>query len=233
MNDSTDWGTRATSCELLSFSLRYPTEDLAEAVFSGQWASAAKEVMSAEGAALPDDFGETVAAGANDAQECFRSLRAEATRLFVATPEMVVAPYEGVWRAFDDGVQPLVFVNPHSMEVERFCASCGLGRPNGTNEPLDHISTEFEVLQFLSMVAAGMSCFDEGVPAVESLPGGSAEKAYETFLLEHVRTWFGWFATALSREASHPFYLAVAALLECWIEVSAVDSRLPNGRESK
>ena len=45
--------------------------------------------------------------------------------------------YEGVWAAEADGVQPLLFVNPRSMEVERFMRSCGLGRPEGTNEPLD------------------------------------------------------------------------------------------------
>ncbi|MEI3231974.1 MAG: molecular chaperone TorD family protein [Gordonibacter pamelaeae] len=63
----------------------------------------------------------------------------------MGAPEPAVSPYEGVWRAADDGVQALLFVNPHSMEVERFMRACGLGRPEGTNEPLDHVATECEL----------------------------------------------------------------------------------------
>ncbi len=78
------------------------------------------------------------------------------------------SPYEGVWRAADDGVQALLFVNPHSMEVERFMRSCGLGRPEGTNEPLDHVATECELLEHLALRAAGAEP-PEGAPAGSDL----------------------------------------------------------------
>lgn len=59
-----------------------------------------------------------------------------------------------MWRAKAEGVQPLLFVNPHSMAVERFCKACGLGRPEGTNEPLDAVWTELELLEYLALRAA-------------------------------------------------------------------------------
>ena len=144
-------------CELFgALSFRYPDKVLAEAIASGEWGGAADEIASvgiswtaaaapgaAEAAALrlrPDDIQ--------------KELRPEATRLFVGAPEAACSPYEGVWSAKAEGVQPLLFVNPHSMAVERFCKSCGLGRPEGTNEPLDAVWTELELLEYLALRAA-------------------------------------------------------------------------------
>ena len=113
-----------------------------------------------------------------------RSLRAEATRLFVGAPGPVVSPYEGIWRAADDGVQELLFVNPHSGAVERFCGACGLGRPEGTNEPLDHAATELELMQWLCMLESGLARLEKDHPAAD-IPGGSAAAAYGIFLENH------------------------------------------------
>lgn len=186
------WMLRAAACELLALGLRYPGAELAGAVASGEWTEATGEIAAALGLALPEGFadgaagavdgaggaadagrrgGADGAAGAAegdaDAAALLHALRAEATRLFVGAPEPACSPYEGVWRAADDGVEALLFVNPHSMAVERFCRSCGLGRPEGTNEPLDHAATELELLQHLASLAAaraagGADAADEG-----------------------------------------------------------------------
>ena len=156
---------------------------------------------SAPGAAVP--------AGAD---ALLRALRPEATRLFVGAPEPACSPYEGVWAAEADGVQPLLFVNPRSMEVERFVKACGLGRPEGTNEPLDHIATECELLEHLALRASGAGV-PEGAPADADLPGGSPQAAYGAFLQEHARTWMPAFAGRLAAETRHPFYRAAAAYL--------------------
>ena len=141
-----------------------------------------------------------------------RSLRAEATRLFVGAPDAACSPYEGVWRAADDGVQALLFVNPHSMEVERFARACGLGRPEGTSEPLDHAATECELLQHLAMLEAGIAAPPEGMDPAD-LPGGSPAAAYASFLEEHARVWMPRFADRLAAESREPFYRAAAQLL--------------------
>lgn len=148
------------------------------------------------------------------------ALRAEATRLFVVAPNPAVSPYEGIWRAKDDGVQGLLFVNPHSMDVERFCASCGLGRPEGVNEPLDHIATELELLQYLASLAAGIAAPAEGGPSPSELPGGSPEAAYAQFLEEHLLVWAPRFAEVVEARARHPFYKAVAELLKAFLQAA-------------
>ena len=201
--DEIDWAARATAWELAALSFRYPGPELEGAVASGEWAEAAREIVGALGLALPEGFG----AGASA-----EGLRPEATRLFVGAPEPAVSPYEGVWRAADDGVQALLFVNPHSMEVERFMRACGLGRPEGTNEPLDHVATECELMEHLALRAAGAEP-PEGAPAGADLPGGSPEAAYGAFLEGHARTWMPRFAERVAAESRAPFYRDAAAFL--------------------
>ena len=201
--DEIDWATRATAWELAALSFRYPGPELEGAVASGEWAEAAREIVGALGLALPEGFG----AGASA-----EGLRPEATRLFVGAPEPAVSPYEGVWRAADDGVQALLFVNPHSMEVERFMRACGLGRPEGTNEPLDHVATECELMEHLALRAAGAEP-PGGAPAGADLPGGSPEAAYGAFLEGHARAWMPRFADAVAAESRVPFYRDAAAFL--------------------
>ena len=203
------WQVRATAWELLALSFRYPEVVLAQAVASGEWTEAAREVADALDLELPVDFGEGVVAG--DPDTLLHTLRAEATRLFVGAPDPVVSPYEGVHRAADDGVQALLFVNAHSMAVERFMKSCGLGRPEGTNEPLDHVATECELLQYLATLAAGAK-----PPAhitLDALPGGSLEEAYATFLEEHAQIWLPRFAEAVAVETREPFYRNAASFM--------------------
>ena len=201
--DEIDWAARATAWELAALSFRYPGPELEGAVASGEWAEAAREIAGALGLALPEGFG----AGASA-----EGLRPEATRLFVGAPEPAVSPYEGVWRAADDGVQALLFVNPHSMEVERFMRACGLGRPEGTNEPLDHVATECELMEHLALRAAGAEP-PEGAPAGADLPGGSPEAAYGAFLEGHARAWMPRFAERVAAESRAPFYRDAAAFL--------------------
>ena len=201
--DEIDWAARATAWELAALSFRYPDPELEGAVASGEWAEAAREIAGALGLALPEGFG----AGASA-----EGLRPEATRLFVGAPEPAVSPYEGVWRAADDGVQALLFVNPHSMEVERFMRACGLGRPEGTNEPLDHVATECELMEHLALRAAGAEP-PEGAPAGADLPGGSPEAAYGAFLEGHARAWMPRFAERVAAESRVPFYRDAAAFL--------------------
>ena len=209
-NGEPDWRTRATAWELLALAFRYPEPELAEAAASGEWADAAREVAEALALGLPEGWGEGLAGyGGREAEELLHALRAEATRLFVGAPEPAVSPYEGVWRAADDGAQALLFVNPHSMEVERFMKSCGVGRPEGTNEPLDRADAELEFLQYLCMLEAGIAEAPEGVEAPEDGWAG----AHARFLEEHALAWMPRFAGKTASESREPFYRAAGELL--------------------
>ena len=158
MNISSDmWQTRAAMCELLALSFRYPDDKvLAEAIASGEWDEAAVEISEALGLnwATTTILDTADAAASSNSDSIQKKLRFEATRLFIGTPEATCSPYEGVWRARAEGVKPLFFVNPRTMAVERFCRDCGLGRPENTNEPLDAVWTELELLEYLALRAA-------------------------------------------------------------------------------
>lgn len=243
------WQARAAMCELLALSFRYPDDrTLADAVASGEWGEAADEIAGALGidwtaATAP---GAAEAAALPDPAELQHELRAEATRLFVGAPKPACSPFEGVWRAEADGVQPLLFVNPHSMAVERFCKACGLGRPEGTNEPLDAVWTELELLEYLALRAAADAAEAEGIAgdatAVEAvvededtleefedpgepgevvasadLPGGSPEAAWDQFMADHAKVWMPNFAKAVQEQSRAPFYTQAASLLGAFI----------------
>ena len=221
--DASVWQARAAAWELAALSLRYPGAELAGAAAGGEGDEAASEILAALGlpaevpAAAGDPAGPPAARAADagsaaGADALLRALRPEATRLFVGAPGPACSPYEGVWAAEADGVQPLLFVNPRSMEVERFMRSCGLGRPEGTNEPLDHVATECELLEHLALRAAGAPA-SEGAPDGAGLPGGSPAAAYGRFLSGHAQAWMPAFAERLAAEARHPFYRAAAAYL--------------------
>ena len=244
------WQARAAMCELLALSFRYPEDKvLAEAIASGEWGEAADEIAAALGvnwtaAAAP---GAAEAAALADPADIQQELRPEATRLFVGAPQAACSPYEGVWRATAEGVQPLLFVNPHSMAVERFCKACGLGRPEGTNEPLDAVWTELELLEYLALRAAADAAEAEGIAgdaaAVEDvvededaleefedpgepgevvasadLPGDSPEAAWDEFMADHARQWMPQFAAAVQEESRVPFYATAANLLGAFIK---------------
>ena len=130
------WPVRATAWELAAFSFRHPMHELARAITSGEWFDAACEIGDALGVILPEDFGKGSPSPSSSIEEVdedgfFHRLRAEATRLFMGPGEPACSPYEGVWRAKAEGVEPLLFVNPHSVEVERFVKNHGFTRPEG------------------------------------------------------------------------------------------------------
>ena len=209
-----EWQIYAALFELLALSFRYPDLTLVDALVSGEYAEAAVEIAEALGLGFTDEVESILASYRGVDPDALRStLRVEATRLFVGAPEPVISPYEGVWRAIDDGVQPLLFVNPHSMAVERFYRSCGVGQPEGKNEPLDHISTELEFLQYLCMLEAEMV---EPNPNIE-LPEDGWASVLNRFLEEHALVWMPRFADATYEQSRVPFYQAAAQLLKASI----------------
>lgn len=232
MDASRDWMTWATAWEFAAFSFRYPTPAHVDALESGQWAAAADEIMEALDVSVPEGF----AWAARDAAEqahgggVLDALRTESTRLLIGTPHAVCSPYEGQWRQAGDFRTPL-FVNKYSLEVERFCKECGFARPEGTNEPLDHVATECELLERLALSAAG--CAGDGGDASGDDPDGglvevSAEAAaqlYERFVAEHASAWMPQFAAEVKEASGLAFFQAAACYLEALLCAEAAVSR--------
>ena len=210
----------AALCELLALSLRHPAMQLANALSSGEWQGACKEIAHKTDLALPTKFntelGKLASYHACNPEDILHELGIEATRLFVPTPEMQVAPYEGIWRANKEHVKPLMFVNPHSIEVERFCRNCGLAKPANHNDPLDHVATEFELLQYLASIESGITTPANYSTQPSDFPGGSAQAAYQIFLSEHAAIWMPDFGNALIKESNLGFYKIVGCMVHAF-----------------
>ena len=116
-----------------------------------------------------------------------------------------------MWFAEEKGIEPMLYVNRAAMEVERFCRQCGLGRPAATNEPLDHVATECELLEYLAALAGGIAPAPQGRDA-PAYPGGSPAAAYGAFL-GALGAWMPRFSAKLAEQTRLPFYRAAAALL--------------------
>lgn len=202
-----NWIGKAELFEALSLAYRYYDKDMAEAVSSGAYADALCGAIEVAGLGdeLASEVRELLAAyrGA-DVEQLFHALRKENTRLFVGAPHAAVSPYAGVWYAEDVGVQPVLFVNKESMAVERFMESCGAGRPEKTNEPLDHIAAELEFLEYLCLDRAGVINKDADV-----VPDGSYESFYEERFISFAKR----FAQAVAHASDEPLLLAAGKVV--------------------
>lgn len=216
-----------TAWELAAISFAYPTNDLARALLDGQWGEAAAEIAGQLGLNLPDDFG-SFEDDASDkyatADDLRHALSVEATKLFIGTVNPEVTPYEGIWYANEKDIQALLYVNPKAMAVERFTKACGLTRPEGTNEPLDHVATECELMEYLALRAfVPETLGDQELIAEDQLPGGSAHAAYQEFFAEHIASWVPAFCEAVKAKTRIPFYHDAAeylAALVAWNQES-------------
>lgn len=217
--ESKKWSLLATAWELLALSFRRPDVPLAEAISSGEWASAAIEVSEALGIRLPNQFEAYGRAGEGvPTDEVFHVLRIEYTRLFIGAPSPVCIPYEGAWRTSGNKQDVLLFVNSYAMQVESFFKQCGLGRAEGANDPLDHIAIECELLEYLALLAGGLACFPEPSQGSPSLPYETPDKTYEVFLGDHAIKWMPRFAESAASETKHVFYKAASQLLLAVLE---------------
>lgn len=211
---STYWNLLATAWELLAFSLRRPDMLLAEAITSGEWASAAMEVSNASGVKLPIQFERHARAGEGaDTKDLLHSLRIEYTRLFIGAPFPACTPYEGAWRASGSRNDVPLFVNSYAMEVENFFKRCGLRQAEGANDPLDHVALECELLEYLAWSSGGTACFSKPPQDSRLSPYETPQKAYEAFLEDHAKSWMPQFAKKASSQTEQAFYQAVSQLL--------------------
>jgi len=202
------WVARAALCELVALSLRLPTQETADILVSGEFSEALTELGDKTGldpSHLAQSKDLLVQYREQDPEQLFHDLRIEYTRLFVGAPTPQVTPYAGVWHALEQGVEPLMFISPRAMEIERFMRSCGVGQQEGRNEPLDHIATEFEFLQYLALVLAGAAQIPKGIEI--------SDDAFDTFFSQYIANWAGGFANKVQAASQTAFYQAVAKIL--------------------
>lgn len=201
------WINKAALYELLAKTYLYTTKEIAEALVSGEYAEALEEIVELN--AIDVDSGallDQLAAYKEQASEgVFHELRKEYTRLYIGQTDPLVTPFGGCWDAIEKGQKPLLFVGKESMAVERFMRKCGVVQPEGTNEPLDHIASELEFMQFLCLVKAKVAVPAEGAEI--------EEESFEEFYTEHFRWFAQKFAEATLKECRAPFFNVGAQVL--------------------
>lgn len=202
-----DWIAKAELFELLSMALRFTDWELTEVLVTGEYADALAEACGGVGL-LNDVTSEAIeqlaAYKGRNNEEVFRDIRCEYTRLFVGVDGPVVSPYAGVHYAEGIGVTPALFVNREAMAVERLARDCGLARPEGTNEPLDHIATELEFLEYLCLDRAGVVNSEGGVVPAD---------AYENFYEERFAPYARHIAGLVTESTGEPLFLAASAII--------------------
>ncbi|MEG1517497.1 MAG: molecular chaperone TorD family protein, partial [Raoultibacter sp.] len=82
-----------------------------------------------------------------------------------------------------------------------------------TNEPLDHVATELEFLEYLASVEAGLFAPNPGVEVPEKGYG----EAYESFMANHVSVWMPRFADAVVEQSEESFFVALASVLKAFV----------------
>lgn len=209
------WQIRASLYELLALSFAHPQRQLAEVLASGEYQEAVQEISAGITLSISDDILEKLSVyyGAKE-EEFFRVLRQENTRLFVGSPQFLVAPYETIWRAKDEGVEPLLFVSPHAVAVKEFYRRYGVGAAEGKNEPLDNIVSELEFLQYIASLAAGIVVAGSNVEEPEESWAG----VHNRFIEEHASVWVPRFAEAVAKETDLVFFEVAANLLSAAID---------------
>lgn len=140
--------------------------------------------------------------------DVLHEVRREHTRLFVGMVEPPITPYVGVWDALSRGVAPVLAVGRESMAIERFMRRCGVAKDldaGQVNEPMDHVGTVCEFLEYLCLVNARAI-----VPAAMA---ELHEGDYEMFLSDHFRGYAQWLHRKVEGLSDSALYLSVTKLL--------------------
>lgn len=89
-HDKAQWAVKASAWELAALSLKYPIATLVDAVASGEWADAAREITASLGVDLPPSFDaeSSLARESLEQEGGLERLKTEATRLFIGAPPM-------------------------------------------------------------------------------------------------------------------------------------------------
>lgn len=203
------WMLRAVYFELMAKGFLPTAYSTAEALASGEFAEAAIEVARGLRIDLELASEELARYRGRDCDEAYHEVLREYTRLFVRVRKPLITPYAGVRDSQARGKQGLLFIGPETISIEKFMKRCGVAKDlsaGQSNDPVDHIGTMCEFLQFLCLVNA------RAVAPVEGADVGSAD--FDVFMSEHFEPYATWCAERIRAVSDVPFYLAMAEMLD-------------------
>lgn len=213
---SEEWMARAVAFELLAMGLLVPKPELAGALASGEYAQASAEAADMCGLRLGEAQRNLAAYEGVKVEELFHELRREHTRLFAQVPEPRIVPYVGVWVDRTVGKRGILFLGERTLTIERFMRRCGVAKDVSAlqgNDPVDHVGSVCEFLEYLCLVNAHALKPSESAAVRES--------DFSDFLREHFSPYARWCAARMREEELGPYYRFAACLLESLADLPA------------
>jgi TorA maturation chaperone TorD len=132
------------------------------------------------------------------------------SRLFLGPFEILASPYASTYLEPDGRLMAGT-----SQQVADEYAEAGLAPGEGPSDAPDHIALEWEYLYYLGF---------------KSIETGDSKWAllYHSFVSGHMASWTPQLAAMIKSSIDHPFYLALADLVEAYV----LQKHLPLGKEN-
>lgn len=199
--------------QLLSLSLQWPTQELAEALLEGGYQSDAQNILEELGCNRDDilqasDRLEELKQFEGGAEKLLEQMRQDYTRLFNHPVQPVIGIYESMFTETPNEKKEdvVLFLNPTALDVERCFKEAGVQLTRTSKEPADHMATELEFMMFL-YGKKGAALKEENQANLEK-----TEKSIEQFNSLHLLKWVNRFFIRLESESAILPYQGIARL---------------------
>lgn len=205
--------------QLLSLSLRFPSEELAIAVLDGSYKQDGLNILeelSCDGEDLLqlgvalDKLKETTR---NPAQ-LLSEMRREYTRLFDHPEQPSISIYETTFvnKGNEKPDERILFLSSISSDVERCYQEAGIRLVNESSEPADHMAIELEFMMFLYK-NKGRALQEKNTELIKKM-----EEQIQKFEKDHLTKWGYEFFNSMEAEARNAFYRIVAKLAKIGLQ---------------
>lgn len=198
--------------QLLSISLRLPTNELAEALLNCSYRQDGINILEELSCSQGDIAQVSEALGRLEGTIAeitpfLIELRREYTRLFDDPKKPAINIYETLFLHDPEDKQGvMLFMSPAALDAERCYKEAGVSLVKQSAEPADHMATELEFMMYL-YAEKGKALQEENPEKVEKL-----EKQIHQFEELHLKKWCPAFFDTLENEARLAPYHALCQL---------------------
>ncbi|HBT94628.1 MAG TPA: hypothetical protein DEB24_00200 [Coriobacteriia bacterium] len=207
--------------ELFSAAFSFPSPELAEALYSGNFQADLMDCLGELGIVIDSELRSRITACRveQDREGLHESMRREYTRLYLTPGKYaIIHPYEGAFEFVAGGGKgsPTLFINPTAIAVETLMKRADALPENSRTEPVDSIFTELDFLRILYTRA--LACRNSGVEKGDGVAESWLDFA-ERFRAEHIDNWLHGFMSATIEQTRLDVYRWLAEVGRVVFEV--------------
>ncbi len=140
-----------------------------------------------------------------DAEEVLHELRIDWAHMYMGDRPRVTNT-EGLWRFRAEGRDSVRMINRYTNEVADFMRECGVKRQPKYNDCIDYIENECDFAAFLA-----------NGPEYLAEMGRDNIEILGNFMDDHMLKWAPGFCDDVVRESTTPYYQALAALMQAFL----------------